>query len=312
MVKFLRIFDPAYFVWAIHVVGLGFYLPGSFAHAKINVLTSQTDLQAIAEEVGGELVFVQSLGKGTQDLHSLEAKPSFMVKAHRADLFLLIGLDLEQGWAPQIIHGARNSKIKAGQRGYLEIGPLLDPLEIQKGEVSRAQGDVHPFGNPHVWLDPVRVGKAALLVAQRLAELDPKNATNYLQRAKAFQARLDNKLKDWTVRIQATGIQQVITYHKTLSYFLQRFKIQAPLVLEPKPGIPPTSRHILEVIETMKGKKISLILVENFFDPSVTKKIRQEIPTVRTATVAVSVGGAPNIRSLDDLFEHLVLSLEGK
>jgi zinc/manganese transport system substrate-binding protein len=294
--------------WIIYF--LFFSLPKLYA--TLNVLTTQTDLRAIAKEVGQEFISAESIGRGTQDPHYIEAKPSFMVKANRADLLISIGLDLEIGWLPSIIRGARNPKIISGQKGYLEVGPLVDPLEVQTGNITRAAGDVHPFGNPHVWLDPIRAGEIGVIIAMRLGELDPSHAPQFRENAKALQSRLQAKTKTWQERIDRTGVTKIVTYHKTLTYFLDRFKLQNPAILEPKPGIPPTSGHILKVMETMQTENIPLILVENFFDSSVTKKISASNPTIRIATVAVSVDGANGILTMDDLFETLVKSIEGR
>lgn len=282
------------------------------AQAKLTVLTTTTDLAALVSEVGGDGVTVESIAKGTQDPHYIETKPSFMLKASRADLVVSQGLDLEIGWLPSIVHGSRNPAIAQGTRGSLEIGSELAPLEVASGKVTRADGDVHPLGNPHFTLDPIRMGRAALLVAARLAQLDSAHAAQYESRAKALQARLETKTRDWETRIRRSGVQQVVTYHKTLTYFLERFGLKNPAILEPKPGIPPTSGHIIEVIQLIRELKVPLILVENFFDPTVTVKIRQAVPSVRSETVPVSVGGAAGIKSLDDLYENLVRVIEGR
>lgn len=282
------------------------------AFAKLNVVTTLTDLRSITEEIGGDLLTVDSVAKGTQDPHYIEAKPSFMVKLGHADLIISIGLDLEVGWLPSIIQGARNPKINPGQSGYLEVGPLVQPLEVPTGSITRAEGDVHPFGNPHVTLDPIRAGEIAIHIAKRLGELDPEHAAVFMKNAKAFQLRLQTKDKDWQARVVKSGVKKVITYHKTLTYFLDRFHLENPAILEPKPGIPPTSGHIIDVIQIIKTQKVPLILVENYFDPTVTTKIKQEISTVRSETVPVSVDGGPGIKNMDALYEALVKSVEGK
>ena len=281
------------------------------AQAKLLVVTTTPDLRSIVSEIGGDLVSVDAIAKGTQDPHYIEAKPSFMTKVSHADLLISLGLDLEVGWLPSIVSGSRNPKVAAGSKGYFEIGSLLDPIEIPSGKVTRAEGDVHPFGNPHVNLDPIRMGKAAVLIAERMGELDTTNASKFLEKAKAFQSRMEEKTKDWSARIEKTGIKKIITYHKTLNYFFDRFHIENPIQLEPKPGIPPTSSHILEVIQTCKEQKISLILVENFFDATITARIKQDIPTIRSETVPVAVDGESNIHTLDDLYENLVNVIEG-
>ncbi|MBK8201688.1 MAG: zinc ABC transporter substrate-binding protein [Bdellovibrionales bacterium] len=276
------------------------------------MVTTITDLRAVAEEVGGEHISVESIAKGTQDPHFIEAKPSFMIKVSQADLLVSVGLDLEVGWLPSLIQGARNPKIAKGQKGFLEVGSLVQPIEVTTGKISRAEGDVHPQGNPHVTLDPKRLGDIAGIISERLGELDPGNAAQYRKSAKSLQSRLIRQTVDWRARIERSGIKKIVSYHKTLSYFFDRFQISNAAILEPKPGLPPTSGHILNVIDLMKNQKISLILVENYFDPTVTNKIMKELPNVRTETVAVAVDGSPQVKTIDDLFEKLIASIEGK
>ncbi|HEY8279684.1 MAG TPA: metal ABC transporter substrate-binding protein [Bdellovibrionota bacterium] len=282
------------------------------AFAKINVVTSIPDLAALTREVGGGEVEVESIARGSQDPHFIEAKPSYMLKVSKADLLVLVGLDLEVGWMPSLIQGARNPKVRSGEKGYLELGPELDPLDVPKGKVTRAEGDVHPNGNPHFWLDPLRMGRAAEILAKRLGELDPAHASDFQKRAKDFSEKMKNKVAAWKKRIDKTGVKKVVTYHKTLTYFFDRFGLENPAILEPKPGIPPTSGHIIEVIQLMKQQKIPLILVENYFDASVTKKIIGEVPGSRSAEVAVAVGGSESVKMIDDLYEQLVRAVEGK
>ncbi len=282
------------------------------AQAKLAVVTTTTDLKALVSEVGGEWITVDAIAKGTQDPHFIEAKPSYMTKTSHADLVVSIGLDLEVGWLPSILRGARNPKINPGEKGNLEVGPLLDPLEVAQGKISRSKGDVHPFGNPHVNLDPIRMGKAAVFIAERLGQLDPVHMTSFLEKAKALQRRFESKTKIWQTRIDKTKIKKIVTYHKTLTYFFDRFHLENPAILEPKPGIPPTSGHILEVIQVIKDQKIRLVMVENFFDSTVTHRLKEEVPFVRTADIPVDVDGEAQINNLDDLYEKLVQTLEGK
>lgn len=284
----------------------------SLSHAKLNVVTTTTDLAAITREVGKSLISVDSIARGTQDPHFIEAKPSYMSKANRADLMVSVGLDLEAAWLPGIIQGARNPKINRGEKGNLEIGAFVTPLDVPSGKISRAEGDVHPDGNPHVTLDPIRAGEIAIVIATRLGELDSSNKSSFMENAKTFQQNLKNKSLEWQKRIDKTGIKKVITYHKTLTYFLDRFHLENPAILEPKPGIPPTSAHILSVIKMMKEQNINLILVENYFDPTVTGKIKQDIKDARTPAVAVAVEGAADVSTLEELYEQLVKSVEGK
>lgn len=288
-----------------------FMLP-ALADAKIQVIATLPDLGVLAQEVGGDAVTVESIAKGTQDPHFIEAKPSYMVKVSKADLLISAGLSLEIGWLPSLIQGARNPKVKAGEPGYLELGLNMDPLEVPQGNISRAGGDVHPDGNPHFYIDPIRLGKAAGLIADRLSQLDPSHAADFQGRATAFADRMKKKTEEWKKRIEKSGVKKVVSYHKTLTYFFNRFGLENVARLEPKPGIPPTSAHILEVVQVMKQQKVKLILVENFFDPTVTKKILGEVPDARSVTVPVDVGGESGINTNEELIERLVRAVEGK
>lgn len=283
----------------------------SAAFAKTVVVTTTADLASVVKEVGGQEVEVESIAKGTQDPHFVEAKPSYMTKVARADLIVSIGLGLEAGWLPSILRGARNTKLTDRQH-QLEVGPLCNPIEVANGAVTRADGDVHPEGNPHVTLDPMRIITIAHKVADRLGELDSAHKKQFADNADVIDARLKKAFTDWKARLQKTGIKKVITYHKTLNYFLNAFAIDNPIDLEPKPGIPPTSKHILNVIQTIKEQNIKLILVENFFDESQAQRIKQDTPEVRVVAVPVSVGGEQGIDRIDQLFEKLVSVFEGK
>jgi zinc/manganese transport system substrate-binding protein len=279
--------------------------------APLKVLTTTTDLQAVVAEIGGANVTVEAFCKGAQDPHFLEAKPSFMVKTSTADLVVAIGLGLEVGWLPNILTGARNAKVMPGQNGYLEAGSLVDVNEKPTGAVSRDQGDVHPEGNPHITLDPIRLGQIAQGIATRLGVLDPSHAVEFKTKADALAKRLETKTKGWSERIAKTGNRKVITYHKTLNYFLSRFGMEAVGSLEPLPGIPPTAKHIVSVIETAKSKQVKLVMVENFFDSTIAQRIAKEVHGLRIVSVPVAVDGDENAKTVDDLYERLVLAVEG-
>jgi zinc/manganese transport system substrate-binding protein len=280
------------------------------AEAKLKVVSTTPDLDALVQVVGGSEVESSAIAKGTQDEHQIEAKPSFMVRLRDANLVLAQGLELESAWLGPLVQGARNPKIKEGTKGFYELGPELEPLEVPKGGVSRAEGDVHPGGNPHFQLDPIRMGKAAVLIAERLGELDAANKAKYLENAKALQSKLEAKTKDWKARIEKSGVKELVTYHKSFTYFLDRFGLKAAAQLEPKPGIPPTASHVMEVIGVMKEKNLRLVLIENYFDASVGEKIKQSVPKAMIERVPVAVGGEPAIRSTEDLIERLVKTVE--
>ena len=279
------------------------------AVAKLQVATTTTDLASIVKEVGADQVDVFSIAKGTQDPHQVEAKPSFMVKLRSSDLVIAQGLELESAWIIPLIQGARNPKLLA-KDGLFELAAELEPIEIPKADVSRAEGDVHPGGNPHFQLDPIRIGKAAVLISKRFGELDPSHKDFYEKNAKAFQIRMEEKTKEWKTRLQKAGVKELVTYHKQFSYFCDRFEIRCDVQLEPKPGIPPTTSHLLDVIGQMKARKIHMVLIENLYDDSVAPKLKQEIPGVIVNRIAVSVDGDPGLSTNEKLIENLVKAIE--
>jgi zinc/manganese transport system substrate-binding protein len=277
---------------------------------KLKVLTTTQNLKSLVEYVGKDLVEVDSLCKGTQDPHYIEAKPSFMLKASKADLLVSIGLDLEVGWLPLIVRGARNPKIRPSQSGSFIAGQFINTLEKPVTQISRSDGDVHPDGNPHFLLDPINAIKIAEELKKKLSALDPSNALEFEKNLKIFSNDIKNKLKTWKEKI-SRGVK-VVTYHKTLSYFYHRFGINNIAYLEPKPGIPPSAAHILGVIKLAKVNKVKKIIVENYFDPTVAKRVAKDISDLKVMTIAVSVGGGKGTSNLIELYSKLADSIGGK
>ena len=279
------------------------------ANAKIQVATTTPDLAALVREVAKDKVDVFSIGKGTQDPHQIEAKPSFMVKLRSTDVVIAQGLELESAWLSPLIQGARNPKLTK-KEGVFELGAELDPIEISKGSITRADGDVHPGGNPHFQLDPIRLGQAGLLIATKLGELDPTQKDEFRKNAEAFKKKMEEKTKEWQARLKKTNIIELVAYHKNFSYFCFRFALQYHLLLEPKPGIPPTANHLLDVIEQMKKRNINLVLIENLYEDAVGAKLKTYLPNLRIERVPVSVEGEPAIVTNEQLIERLVKAVE--
>lgn len=280
------------------------------AMAKLSIVTSTSDLEALVQAVGLDRADVFSIGKGTQDPHHVEAKPSFMVKMRNADLVLSQGLELESAWLVPLINGARNPKITPGAQGFLELADKLEPLEIPKSTVTRADGDVHPGGNPHFQLDPIRMGQAAVLIANRMGELDPPNADFFHHQAEDLLKHLTQKTSEWQTRLLKTGLKEVVTYHKTFTYFLARFGIRGELQLEPRPGIPPTASHLMDLLKEIKSRKIRLVLVENYYDLDAAQKLKTEVSGLHVEEAPVSVGAEPDLKSTEQVIEKLVRLFE--
>jgi zinc/manganese transport system substrate-binding protein len=293
------------------VVGLSCIF-GFRAEAKLNVVATTSDIGALLERVAGEQAGVEVIAKGTQDPHFIEPKPSYMVKVAKADLLVSNGLSLEEGWLPNLIQGGRNPKVKPGSKGNLVLGSHAEPLDVSGGGVSRAAGDVHPDGNPHFALDPIRMGSLAIVVAERLGELDTANRGQFIERAKLLQRELETKAKEWKERIAKSGVKQIVTYHNDLRYFLERFGLQAAAFLEPKPGVPPTAQHLIDTANLIRRDKISVILVENFFDTKIAERLASDVPSVKVRVVGIAVGSKPELKSTIDVIEQLVTAIEGK
>lgn len=283
---------------------------GLTAESKIKVITTTSDLKSLTAEVTKDLADVSNIAKGTLDPHYIEAKPSFMIQVRDSDLIISNGLSLEIGWLPNLVRGARNPKIAAGSNGYLDLGSFVTSIDKPSASVTRAQGDVHPEGNPHYTLDPVRNGENAKVIADRLSALDAKNKDAYVKNAEAFNQSMIEKTKAWKKRIEATKIKKVITYHPTLNYFMQRFGLEVPINLEDKPGVPPSAQHILNVIKTAKDQNIKVIFVDNFFDTKIAERVKKEVPEIKIYSVGIAVDSKPELKKLEDVTEQFVKILE--
>jgi ABC-type Zn uptake system ZnuABC Zn-binding protein ZnuA len=276
--------------------------------APLHVVTTTEDLAAIVREVGGSMVEVESLTHGSQDPHFLEARPSLILKASKADLFIQIGLGLEVGWAPSVLVSARNPVIQPGTPGYLEASINIEPLEVPTGVVERSQGDVHPFGNPHYWLDPDNGRFISRSIAERLAQLRPASTGIILENQKSFEQRLGEKISEWARRMIPYEGEKVVTYHRSWSYLARRFGLNVVGYVEPKPGIPPSPAHIQQLITLMKKEGVKVIVMEPYFSRSIPDLLSRETG----ATVLVlppSVGSAEGVDTYFDLFDYLVTQL---
>lgn len=277
--------------------------------SQIRVVTTTSDLKSITEFVGGDKVNVASIATGYQDPHFVETKPSYMIKARKADLFVRIGLELELARESLIVEGSRNPKIKVGSLGHLDASEGIEPLEVPTKKIDRSMGDIHPFGNPHYWLDPLNAKIMANSIAKRLGEISPKDEDYFMQNATQFNRKIDEKMKEWNQKISSYKGNKIVTYHKSWPYFTRRFGLIVVEHLEPKPGIPPSSRHILEVIEKMRSGNIKVILMEPFYSDKPAKFIasKTEAKIVKAANSVGGMKGADDYISLiDNIVDGLV------
>src|SRR5215470_11917116 len=185
------------------------------AQSKLNVITTTEDLASIAREVGGDHISVESLARGYQDPHFVEAKPSFILKLQRADVLIVVGRELEIGWLPPLEQQSRNGKIQPGAEGYLDASLQAEILELPTGQVTRAMGDVHPLGNPHYWLDPDNGKRVAKSIADKLSQLRPNDRATFESRLADFTTRLDSAEKRWLAQMAPFKGTRMVTYHRS-------------------------------------------------------------------------------------------------
>ena len=280
------------------------------AEAALNVVTTTSDLASIVSEVGGDKIAVESLARGYQDPHFVEAKPSFVLKLNKADLLVVVGRDLEIGWLPALINQARNARIQPGADGYFDASLTAKILDLPTGQLTRAMGDVHPLGNPHYWLDPENGRAIAKAVQAKLSQKDPANAPYYAQRAADFDRRLSEAQQRWKSMMAPYKGIKVVTYHRSWANFADAFGIDVIGYVEPKPGIPPTPQHTLDVIQAMRAQGIKLIIVEPYFDSKTPNSIASQTGG-NVLVLPPSVGGVPAASDYLKLFDTNISLLVG-
>ena len=273
------------------------------AQNKINVITTTEDLASIAREIGGDRVVVESIARGYQDPHFVEAKPSFILKLQKADLLVVVGRELEIGWLPPLIQQSRNAKVQVGANGYLDASARARILDIPQGQITRAMGDVHPQGNPHYWLDPENGKAIAQEIAEKLSMLRSGDRSFFEQRLASFTSRINEAEQRWATALAPFKGVKVVTYHRSFPNFAERFGLQVVGYIEPRPGIPPSPQHTLDLINEMKRQNVQLVLVEPYFD----LKTPNSIARATGAEVLVmppSVGGVKAITDYFQLFDY--------
>ena len=273
------------------------------AQGKLNVMATTEDLASLAREVGGDRITVDSIAKGYQDPHFVEAKPSFILKLQKADLLIVVGRELEIGWLPPLLQQSRNGKIQVGGTGYLDASLTAQILEVPTGQITRAMGDVHPLGNPHYWLDPENGKRVASAIAAKLSELRAGDKTYFDQRLADFTQRLDTAEKRWLDAMAPYKGTKVVTYHRSFPNFAQRFGLDIIGYVEPRPGIPPTPQHTLDLINEMKRQNVKIVMVEPYFDLKTPNSIGQQAGA-QVLVIPPSVGGVKETSDYFKLFDY--------
>lgn len=274
------------------------------AQAKLQVVTTLPDLEAIVRAVGGEEVSATSIATGYQNPHFVDPKPSHILKLTRADMFITVGLDLETGWVPPLLNSARNPKIMPGGDGYVDASRGVRLLQVPSS-VSREQGDIHVYGNPHYWLDPENGHVIAKNVADALSRLRPDLSATFQSNLTAFDTELDKRMDGWRRKMLPFLNKEIIAYHNQWPYFEHAFGLKIAEFLEPKPGIPPSPSQLAKVIRLMTSRNIDVVVISPYYlrdsaDLVASKVGGQVVP------LATSVGAFPEIKTYFDLFDYNV------
>jgi ABC-type Zn uptake system ZnuABC Zn-binding protein ZnuA len=312
----------------------------------MQVAATVPDLGSLVREIGGDQVTVTVFAKGTEDFHSVEAKPSFIKTLSEADLFIQMGMEMELAWAPHLQQNARNAKVLPGARGFLDASTVITPLEVPSGPVDRSMGDVHPAGNPHYLVDPVNGLRVARLIRDKLIELRPERQKAFEDRYADFRQRLGTALVGETLAkkydveklallfeagklgdfLKSQGEESLlggwfglmmpyrgakaVADHNTWPYFARRFGISVIGFLEPKPGLPPTTKHLNELIESMRTQGVKVMLASPYFDPRFAQFVAERTG-VQVVSMAHMVGARPGTNDYISMIDYDVRQLAG-
>ena len=273
-----------------------------FAANKLKVVTTTQDLASITREVGGDRVDVTSIARGYQDPHFVEPKPSFLLLLKNADLLEVVGLELEIGWLPPLLDQCRNNNIRPGTPGYLDLSQGVEILD-RPSVVNRSMGDVHPLGNPHYWLDPANGVRIAIQVRNRLVQLRPADTGYFDQHLNDFKNRINAANKRWMAQMAPYRGAKIVDYHPSLPNFAKHFGLDIVGTIEPKPGIPPSPSHTLEIINLIKTQHVKAILMEPYFDRKTPDFVAAQTGA-KVVVIYPSVGGKPGLDDYFKLFDY--------
>jgi zinc/manganese transport system substrate-binding protein len=284
---------------------LAIALVAATAQAKLNVVATLPDFGAIAEEIGGDKIKVTSIARGTEDQHFVDARPSYVRVLNQADVLIEGGAELEVGWLPPLVNGARNNKILSDAPGHVILSRGIQLLEVPTSPVDRSMGDVHPFGNPHFSMDPANGKSIAARLAETFGQLDAANAGYFQANLKKFNERLDKKLAEWTKSLEPYRGTKVVTYHKSFTYFLERFGLVLAGTIEPKPGVEPSPSYVNALIPRLKSEGVKLVIIEPFRPRKTPEYVAQAIGA-KLLLLPGSVGGNEQAKDYFSLFDYNV------
>ena len=278
------------------------------AFATVNIFACLPEWAALATELGGNKVSVYQASNALQDPHRIEARPSLIAHMRSADLAICTGAELEIGWLPVLLQTAGNQKVQPGQPGFIAAAEFVDRMEVPT-RLDRAEGDVHPGGNPHIQLDPHNIAKVGLVITQRLEQIDAGNAAFYESRSKDFQGRWAQAVSRWEKDAAPLKGLRVVPYHKDSVYLIKWLGMVEVMNIEPKPGIPPSAGHLSDLVGRLKGGAADIIVRSAYQDPKAATSLAEKtnIPAVE---LPYTVGGTPGAKDLFGLFDDSIARLK--
>lgn len=299
-----KLLRPTVIIYSLMILSV-IFLNYSYAFAeKIKVITTSTDLKSITELIGGDRVKVENITKGYQNPHIVDAKPSYMLKLNKADLFVKVGLDFET-WSQLLEDGARNPRIRYGSPGYVDASIGVELLDIPMTKIDRSLGDIHIFGNPHYWLDPINSKIIAQNILEGLIRISPENADYFDENKRHFDKEINTRLVKWLEKMKPYSGTKIIAYHKTWPNLTKRFKIKIVDYVEPKPGISPSPSHIANLIKRMKTENIKIIIKEPYYENKIPDFIASKTGA-SVLTLPTSVEGISGINNYFALFDYII------
>jgi zinc/manganese transport system substrate-binding protein len=277
------------------------------AHAALQVFACEPEWGALVEELAGDKAEVYVATTGLQDIHQIQARPSLIARARVADLMVCTGAELEAGWLPMIQRHASNGRVQPGQPGFFEAYRSVEMLDVP-ASVDRALGDIHPYGNPHIQTDPRNIARVADALAARLAELDTANAAHYRARHASFKARWDAALARWKAKAAPLAGMQLVAHHKSWPYLTDWLGVEIVGYLEPKPGIPPTSAHLVSLLKAVDGQSVKAIIRSGYEDPRASEWLAERAKA-EAVVLPQTVGATPDAKDLFAMFDTIVDTL---
>jgi zinc/manganese transport system substrate-binding protein len=283
--------------------------PGPAA-AALHVVATTPGLAALAAEVGGDRIAVESLSRGVQDPHFVDANPMLAVKLRNADLLVDVGLELEIGWLPPLVNQSRNGEIQPGGKRRFTAASAIQVLDVPTGPVDRSAGDLHPAGNPHFLTDPRRGLQVAAALARKLTELDPAGAQAYQASLAGFRSKLEGDMARWDAALKPLRGRRIFTEHRTLTYFLDWSGLVSAGEMEPRPGTPPPPSHLAELVQVAQREGVKEIVVENYYDTKSAEVVARH-SGARVVQIPGDVGGEPSVKTYAQYVDAVVTRIVG-